>query len=390
MDPSEKIKLYNFSSQKLPPAQISLLCLGTKFVPATRVSHEERKVDILKFSRKLLLKANFHGSDYSDPSLIKPASTFIPKVVKSQTLKGIVEDLEIFANEIPESVAFSSKDNLTPEQRLALGDFKKQKNILYFKADKGSSVVLLDPLFYKYKILEVLGNGKYEKLPRNIDYFVILKLRQLVKKYDFLTKNEVRAITNFDYVTTNLYGLAKIHKSKIIKDALINATGNYLHLPYPVDLTFRLIFGGPKSPTSGLADLLNVLLKPFVDKVNSRVRDVFDFINKIPKFKTEDLPFIELISVDVKSMYENLEQNLGLPAMRYFLNRYPKLIPSRFSAEFILESMKFVLENNTGYFNGDSYRQLTGTATGIKPAPPYADLAMGTWKLTFFINYIQS
>ena len=46
--------------------------------------------------------------------------------------------------------------------------------------------------------------------------------------------------------------------------------------------------------------------------------------------------------------------------------------------------MKFVLDNNTGYFNGDCYKQLTGTATGIKPAPRYADLAMGYLEINLF------
>ena len=91
-----------------------------------------------------------------------------------------------------------------------------------------------------------------------------------------------------------------------------------MHLNNPLDLKFRLIFGGPKNPCSVLADLVNKLLDPFRDVVQSRVGDVYDFINKIPTFDQEDLPFIEIISVDVKSMYENLDQNLGLPALRYF------------------------------------------------------------------------
>ena len=83
-------------------------------------------------------------------------------------------------------------------------------------------------------------------------------------------------------------------------------------------------------------------------------------------------------------MYENLEQNLGLPALRYYLTRYNNLLPSRFSIDFVIEAMKFVLENNTGYFDGIYYKQLTGTATGIKPAPPYADLSMGYFEINLF------
>ena len=101
-------------------------------------------------------------------------------------------------------------------------------------------------------------------------------------------------------------------------------------------------------------------------------------------FDPHDLPFIKIFSVDVKSMYENLTEDLGLRGMRYFLNRYKELLPSRFTVDFIIEAMRFVLNNNTGYFNGEIYRQVTGTATGIKPAPPYADLAMGYLEILLF------
>ena len=133
-----------------------------------------------------------------------------------------------------------------------------------------------------------------------------------------------------------------------------------------------------------LEDLLNTLLNPFRSKVQSSLRDVFDLIRNIPKFTPEDLPFIEIVLVDVIAMYENLTQKLGLPALRFYLTQYRHLLPDRFSVDFIIEAMTFVLNNNTGYFNGKIYRQKTGTVTGIKPAPPYADLAMGYLEIQLF------
>ena len=46
--------------------------------------------------------------------------------------------------------------------------------------------------------------------------------------------------------------------------------------------------------------------------------------------------------------------------------------------------MIFILNNNTGYFKGEIYRQVTGTATGIKPALPYADISMGYLEIHLF------
>ena len=382
---SVKVNVFNLSSQHISDGEISLFQLGTNFVPVTKSSTLETKVDILKFSRKLLLKARFHDSDFNDDSVVTPVSCYIPKTVKSNVLKGIVEDLEIFANEFSEKDFLNVKDNLTIDQRLGLNKFKRRKGILYFKADKGSGVVLLNEIFYKQKILEVLNSDKYEKLPRNVDYFVILKLKTFVKKYkNMLTSSERRALVNFEYKTTNIYGLPKIHKSEILKKAVLHADSAYLQVCDPSDLPFRLIFGGPKNPCSVLADLLNTLLNPFRAKVQSSLKDVFEFLKNIPEFPQNDLPFIEIVSVDVVGMYESLTQKLGIPALRYFLTQYNSLLPKRFSINFIIEAMTFVLNNNTGFFNGEIYQQKTGTATGIKPAPPYADLAMGYLEIQLY------
>ena len=63
-----------------------------------------------------------------------------------------------------------------------------------------------------------------------------------------LTQKEKLAITNFDYKSANIYGLPKIHKSQLVKEAVKNNKNICLNLPNPADLTLRLIFGGTHSP----------------------------------------------------------------------------------------------------------------------------------------------
>ena len=388
---TDKVNIYNFSGVHITEGEKSLFNLGPKMVPYFSVPFEQKKIDVLKFSRKLLLKQKFHNSEHISDDLIKPNSTYIPKSTNNQVLKSIVEDLEMYANELPDVLKKDDNivDNLTKDQRLAVETFKSRKNVLFFKADKGSGICLLNPNFYKLKVLKILETNKYEVLPRNTDYFVILKLQRFVKKYPFLSKNERSAITNFDFKSTNIYALPKIHKSKLVIDAIKVNQGNYLFLENPEDLDFRIIFGGPKNPCSGLASLVDALLKPFVCKVKSHIKDVFHFISKIPVFPLEDLPFIELISIDIKQMYPNLEKGVGIPGLNYFLTRYKKLLPPRFNAMFVIEAMEFVLDNNVGFFNGNFYKQITGTSTGIKPAPTYADLSMGYLEVLAFYKIRQ-
>ena len=147
-----------------------------------------------------------------------------------------------------------------------------------------------------------------------------------------------------------------------------------------------MIFGGPNNPTTDLASLVNEILNPFVTQVKSVVKDSVDFINRMPVFAEKDLPYIQMWSVDIKDMYPSINHSLGLEALKFWLEKFPNLLPSRFSVQFILEAMFFILENNVGYFNGDYYKQVVGTATGIKPAPPYANLTIGYLEIKLFFK----
>ena len=74
---NEKINVYNFSSENLTSGEISLLALGPKYVPATKIPEDDVKLDILRFSRKLLLNFHFHNSDYNDNSIVKHNSIYM-------------------------------------------------------------------------------------------------------------------------------------------------------------------------------------------------------------------------------------------------------------------------------------------------------------------------
>ena len=158
-----------------------MLSLGPKFVPYQKSDLIQIKVDILNFSRILLLKAQFYKSNIIDNSLIKPVSNYVPKCTKYPVLKSIVEDLEILANDFDDSERLKVKDNLNPEQRKSLENLKHNKNLLYFKADKGTSIVLMDSNYYREKIMEKLSTSNFIKLPRNIDYCINLKMHRFVK-----------------------------------------------------------------------------------------------------------------------------------------------------------------------------------------------------------------
>ena len=64
--------------------------------------------------------------------------------------------------------------------------------------------------------------------------------------------------------------------------------------------------------------------------------------------------------------------------------KFPKSLHPRFTKEFVLESVKFILENNNLNFDKEYFNQIKGTAMGTIFSPTYANLTMGFFELTFY------
>ena len=75
----------------------------------------------------------------------------------------------------------------------------------------------------------------------------------------------------------------------------------------------------------------------------------------------------------------------GLEAIGYWLVKFPKSLHTKFSKEFVLESVKFILENNNLKFDNDYFNQIKATAIGTIFAPTYTNLTMGLLSLRFTI-----
>ena len=104
-----------------------------------------------------MLHERFYNVNFENTDLIHPNSVYIPKTTTNPVLKSCIEDLEVYANELSDSSKkVDIKDNLTSEQRNAINVFKRRHNVLFFKADKGSGICLLNPEFYKLKVMEIL------------------------------------------------------------------------------------------------------------------------------------------------------------------------------------------------------------------------------------------
>lgn len=258
----------------------------------------------------------------------------------------------------------------------AIENLKNDENIIIKEADKGSAVVIMDRDYYKSMCLSVLENTDYYEKKQTYDVKEVMnKLEKIINNHgQGLTAKETEYLLSFDIKTSNFYGLPKIHKSQMINDKCKNSSSSYINVERPTDLKIRPIVAGPTCETHRISYLLDVLLKPYITKVQSYIRDTVDFLNTIPE--RVDSNSI-LVSFDVTNLYSNIPHNLGLVAIEYWIDKFPNLLNLRFKKEFVLKSLQLILENNFMHFDDMIYRQKLGTAMGTKVAPTYATLVLG-------------
>ena len=120
------------------------------------------------------------------------------------------------------------------------------------------------------------------------------------------------------------------------------------------DLKPRPIIAGPQCLTHRLSYLIDIVLRPLTKRVKSYLRDTIDFLNHLPEHIPEDTI---LASFDVESLYLNIPHDLGLDGIKFWLQKHPEVLHRCFTDNFILDSIEFILQNNTSFFNVEHYRQ---------------------------------
>ena len=125
-------------------------------------------------------------------------------------------------------------------------------------------------------------------------------------------------------------------------------------------------------------DLLHKILKPFILHVKSYVRDNIDFLECCSRVNNENTI---LATFDVISLYANIPHAYRLEALPCWIEKHLSSLHERFSKQFVLESARFIIENNNGKFNDEFFVQINGTAMGTIFAPTYET---GYFELTFY------
>ena len=135
-----------------------------------------------------------------------------------------------------------------------------------------------------------------------------------------------------------------------------------------------LLLSGCNTAIENLSIFVDYYLTPLAKKLPSFIQDSTDFLNKLLELDYKPTESTLLVSFDVVNMFPNIDNNLGIKAVKKALNsRKDKSPPTNC----ILEATKLCLELNNCRYLGKDFLQIHGTAMGPHNACSYADLSMG-------------
>ena len=365
---------------------IELLFKGLSFCPTPASNPGEFDHDLYDFTRKLRLKYQFHNHTDNDISIVKLPSSYVPPSNQDPELERVIHDLKEIKihrvnNHINNNLSIPLKEALR-----TLQDKVDEGELVIKSADKGDVTVVMSSNYYYSMCMRELNKSKFYRRLGKVDPSNEVKTDVISFANTYrtvLTAKEYRFLTEKEYKMAYFYSLPKLHKSPEINERLKNGS-EYVHLhDYAGEIEGRPIVGGPAFHTSGISEMIDIILKPIMSHIPHILTDSFDFVDRC----SHTVPDGALMgTADIKALYTNLSKELVFRAIEYWFNRYVQLIPilQRFGLNFILDGLEIILKHNYFLFADVYFQQIHGFAMGTKAAVNCANLGVGYLEVQLF------
>lgn len=355
----------------LTKTQEDVLSKGLSFIP-TPLSFKTQKIelqkDLQKYHRRLKLEAFFEGKQgrkrklpFTYGSDWTPALSSLPKHISSI----IRADYHAFKHL---NWSIKPRPNLSVNEETAVRELQKNRRIVIKPADKGNAVVIMDRDQYLWegqRQLAVAEHYKSLEKPIYLDTMTEVRgiLEEMYEKNILKDKQKEYLLGPSIPRARRFYLLPKIHKE-----------------PEKWSVPFKIPPGRPivsdcNSETYYTAEYIEYFLGPISQKHPSYLKDTYDFISKVKDIDIPNDAF--LFTIDIDSLYTNIETAAGIEAVRKCMEKYPD---SKRPDEYILKLLDINLNKNDFEFDSKFYLQIKGTAMGKKFAPSYANIFMAAWE----------
>lgn len=343
------------------------LAKGLTFVPTPKqMNHEDIQSGIKRFTRSLKIKHSFikfHGQvrekRFQIPSKYEPPiGSFPPEI----------QELEIILKQASRKLPKENRDpyNLSGPEHRSLKALAENTSIIVKPADKGCGIVLMSREHYVHEAMKQLAVQKhYQEIEEPLFPKICDKYNEILKEMRALrliTPREQQYLTAIpDSRERIFYLLPKIHKAP--------EKWSVPHIIPPG----RPIVSDVNSESYNIARFIDFHLAPYAVSFPAYVKNTYDFLLKLSQVQTQESSL--LISLDVDSLYTNIDNEMGLRAVKAAFATNPKPIH-----EYILKLLKVSLETNDFGFNGKHYLQKDGVAMGRRYSPSFANLTMALWE----------
>jgi hypothetical protein len=269
------------------------------------------------------------------------------------------KDLKLLLGDLGSSVP---PPNISRQERRALKQLKDNDSIIIKPADKGSRVVIMNKCDYvREGLIQLQDMDFYQPIPASISEDTASKVTSILEE---MLRHKLISRGNFTFLVPKVnprprffYLLPKIHKDP-----------SSWRFPFKVPKG-RPIVSGTDSVTYAVSKLVTNVLEPFSTTHPSYLKDTGDFLDKIKTVKINRSSL--LATMDVESLYTNIDNGFGLQCVARALDRDPHPIHP-----YILKLLKLLLETNDFVFDGQYYLQKNGTPMGATFSVAYANIVM--------------
>ena len=366
----------NLSSRQLSQNELSLLNLGLPFSTSCKsINKEQVCTDTFNFIRRLKLREYFGSNaplpneseeDRDPTNWVSSNPDWYPAEVQNGSSAGLQHFIDRTVEDMRHRLLDNDEkfwNNLTTEQRRALTALKRDESIVIKPSDKSGGIVVMDRADYEKKCLEHLSDQSfYEAIESDPNPGYRQSLNEIIdqlKTEGLLSDMEFNNMKKGDR-TPCFYGLPKTHKE-------------YDDFP-----ELRPICSGSDGVTVRASEFVDSYLKPAARKTASYIRDTTEFVRKIAQIKLPSSPSPTfLVTMDVKSLYTNIEHTEGIAACSQLLDERQN---QRFPTSKLCDLIQFILQSNTMKFTDRFFHQVQGTAMGTPMAVNYANIFMSSFE----------
>ena len=367
--------------EEVPPGAIALLGKGLNFTPTPTTNMMEEQLDMRLNTNRILRAANNGGAGQN----VK--QTFPAKLAHKRYAAGFPAE-ETAMNNIVEEIAeehngrlqFQNdaciKKNITRDEeeglRWLINQTKEQK-IAVVKADKGGAILIVEPSLLERAVLDKLENpALYERLetnPTNNLYDELFRLWVKGKKAEFVTPDEAAKVmgiteennkstsSHFKPGTSYFYPMLKIHK--LPKEQLIPGVNP------PSRLVTALQEGVSKRSDVFIADrFLKELEQNYCGDLLKDTNSALEWLDSVNRnYNNENKKQMKSFTFDFKSLYDSLDPNLVVEAVRFAMETCCPNWSER-KRKWILDLIKVSLLSSIGKYKDNYYLQRNGVPTG--------------------------